>query len=129
MPLKPQYDTPELRARLSAAQYDIVAHASTEPSHTGAYWDTTTPGEYRCIVCDTLLFDSATKFDSGCGWPSFYDAIPDTIEESIDHKIGYPRTEIHCKKCGAHLGHVFQDGPRDKTGLRYCLNSGALNLA
>lgn len=128
MPLKPQYDTPELRARLTAEQYDIVANAATEHGFTGAYWDKTDAGDYECIVCHTKLFDSTLKFDSSCGWPSFYDSFPDTIETSTDHKIGVPRTEIHCKTCGAHLGHVFTDGPRDKTGLRYCLNSGALNF-
>lgn len=126
--LKPEYDTPELRARLTPEEYEIIAHEDTERAYTGKYWDTKDNGVYTCKVCGTQLFDSSTKYDSHCGWPSYYDALGDTIETSVDYKLGYPRTEIHCKKCGAHLGHVFDDGPEDKTGLRYCVNSASVDL-
>lgn len=126
--LKPEYDIAELKARLSTEDYQVVAHEDTERPFTGRYWDTKEDGVYTCKVCGTKLFDSSTKYDSQCGWPSYYDAIGDTIETSIDDKLGVPRVEIHCKKCGAHLGHVFEDGPSDKTGLRYCVNSASVDL-
>jgi peptide-methionine (R)-S-oxide reductase len=126
--LKPEYDTVELKGRLSAEDYQVVAHEDTERAFTGQYWDTKEDGVYTCKVCGTKLFDSSTKYDSHCGWPSYYDAIGDTIETSVDTKMGVPRVEIHCKKCGAHLGHVFEDGPKDKTGLRYCVNSASVDL-
>lgn len=126
--LKPEYDTPELRDRLTPEQYDIIANAATERAFTGKYWDAENEGVYVCVVCGTKLFDSSAKYDSHCGWPSYYNSIGETIETSVDYKLGYPRVEIHCKKCGAHLGHVFEDGPKDKTGLRYCVNSASIDL-
>jgi peptide-methionine (R)-S-oxide reductase len=126
--LKPEFDTSELREKLGEQAYSIVAHGDTERAFTGKYWDTTESGVYQCIVCHTPLFSSATKFDSHCGWPSYYDAIGDTIGTRVDTLLGYPRTEIFCMTCGAHLGHVFDDGPRDRTGLRYCVNSASIHL-
>ncbi len=117
----------EWKAILTSTQFHVTREAGTERAFTGQYWNTKEAGTYRCVCCDTPLFTSSTKYDSGCGWPSFYDGAKDAIELDVDYKLGYPRTEILCKRCGAHLGHVFEDGPQP-TGLRYCINSASVRL-
>ncbi|MBP7929013.1 MAG: peptide-methionine (R)-S-oxide reductase MsrB [Acidimicrobiia bacterium] len=117
-----------LKDRLTPEQYAVTQQAATERAFTGAYWDTKTPGTYRCIVCEMPLFESDTKFDSGTGWPSFYEAIADDRVRRIeDTSHGMTRVEARCANCDAHLGHVFPDGPHP-TGERFCMNSAALDL-
>ena len=114
---------------LSPELYRVARQKGTEPAFTGKYWNSHEMGMYRCAVCDTELFSSDTKFDSGTGWPSFSEpANLKHIELEEDVSFGMRRTEVLCKNCGAHLGHVFDDGPRDKGGKRYCINSVCLNL-
>ena len=115
----------ELRAKLDDEQYHVTQQCGTEPPFTGKYWDHKEAGAYHCVVCGERLFDSATKFDSGTGWPSYFDACGGTIATREDTSHGRVRTEILCAKCDAHLGHVFNDGP-PPTGLRYCVNSASL---
>ena len=118
----------ELRERLTPEQYAVTQQAGTERAFTGCYWDTKTPGTYRCVVCDDELFSSDTKYDSGSGWPSFYQAIDEgKVERREDRSHGMVRVEAVCANCGAHLGHVFPDGPRP-TGERFCMNSASLRL-
>jgi peptide-methionine (R)-S-oxide reductase len=116
------------KAQLTREEYDVLRKAGTEHAFTGEYTDTETIGVYRCKACQAKLFESETKFHSGCGWPSFYQPITDTIEYIEDSSHGMRRTEVRCANCGSHLGHVFPDGHGTPTGDRYCINSVSLTL-
>jgi peptide-methionine (R)-S-oxide reductase len=118
----------EWRAALSKQEYEVARCGATERAFTGRYWDTKTPGTYHCVCCGQALFASATKYDSGSGWPSFFAPIvDDALAVREDRSMGMLRTEVLCAACDAHLGHVFPDGP-PPTGLRFCMNSAALQL-
>jgi peptide-methionine (R)-S-oxide reductase len=118
----------QYRQELSEIEYRVTRQAATEPPFSGRYWDHWENGLYRCVCCGTPLFVSTTKFDAGCGWPSYHSpAKPQVISEHRDLTHGMIRTEVRCSNCDAHLGHVFEDGPQP-TGLRYCINSASLRF-
>ncbi len=125
---KVQKSDAEWRTELTPEQYEVLRKHGTERAFTGAYWDAKDEGVYRCAGCGAELFSSDTKFDSGTGWPSFYEPMDDQrVETETDRSLFMKRTEVHCSNCGGHLGHVFEDGP-NPTGLRYCINSCSLEL-
>lgn len=122
-------DESEWRAILSPTQYHVTREKGTERAFSGEYWDHWEEGDYRCVCCNAPLFNSAHKFDAGCGWPSFWTASePENVADQDDYSHFMHRTEVLCQQCGAHLGHVFEDGPQP-TGLRYCINSTSIRFA
>jgi peptide-methionine (R)-S-oxide reductase len=126
-PVKKSED--QWRAELDAMQFDVTRRAATERPFSGKYWDHWSDGKYNCVGCGTPLFDSNTKFDAGCGWPSYFAPInSEVVERVVDRTHGMVRVEVRCNRCGSHLGHVFEDGP-EPTGERFCINSAALHFA
>ena len=116
------------REQLDPTQYQVARHAATERAFTGKYWDVWDDGTYRCVGCGQVLFESESKFDAGCGWPSYSSAIEEgRVERVADDSHGMHRVEVRCAQCGSHLGHVFEDGP-EPTGERFCINSAAIDF-
>lgn len=127
--MKVQKTEEEWKKDLTPEQYEILRNKGTEPAFSGQYVDNHEDGMYKCVACGSELFSSDTKFESGSGWPSFYDvATKGNVILKDDNSHGMERTEVICANCGGHLGHVFNDGPKDKTGQRYCINSCALEF-
>ena len=123
-----ELDEETWRKRLSPLEFQVLRQASTERPGSGELLYEDRPGTYYCKGCGQALFDASTKFDAGCGWPSFFENKPGAVTEDTDYLLGYPRTEIRCSRCNSHLGHVFPDAPDTPTGMRYCMNSVALNF-
>lgn len=119
----------EWKAELSPEQYEIMRKKGTERAFTGKYWDCHDKGVYKCAGCGAELFRSDDKYDSGSGWPSFTQPMTgENVAEEVDRSHFMVRTEVHCNNCGAHLGHLFDDGPEDRGGMRYCINSASIDL-
>ena len=123
-----ELDEETWRKRLSPLEFQVLRQASTERPGSGEHLYEDRPGTYYCKGCGQALFDASTKFDAGCGWPSFFENKPGAVTEDTDYLLGYPRTEIRCAVCNSHLGHVFPDAPDTPTGMRYCMNSVALTF-
>lgn len=123
-----KHDDAYWKQKLTPEQYKVLREKGTETAFTGEYWDAKAEGMYKCAACGAELFDSNTKFDSGTGWPSFTEVKPGAVIFEHDNSYGMNRTEVICAKCGGHLGHVFDDGPADKGGKRFCINSCSLDL-
>jgi peptide-methionine (R)-S-oxide reductase len=124
-----EYVKDDLKLKLTDLQYHVTQEAGTEPAFTGIYWDEKRDGDYFCICCGHLLFTSKMKYESGCGWPSFHHEDPNAgIKRLPDRTRGMARVEVRCGSCDAHLGHVFEDGPKDEGGERYCINSASVEF-
>lgn len=126
---KDLHEDEQYKDKLTPLQFEVTRNKATEHAFTGEYWNTSDQGTYLCICCGAELFTSESKFDSMCGWPSFDKPLnEEQLVEEVDTSLGMVRTEVTCDSCGAHLGHVFPDGPPETTGLRYCINSASINL-